>query len=107
MTLAKLARGEHEYRRPDQIAGYDLYLSFTGGPTLARLEREFGSPRAWVLYCSVDPELYFREPQPYQWDLEYMGAHSDVGMAGLAWIAAWTLPTGPPTRQRSSPAAFS
>ena len=61
VTLAKLARGEHEYLRPDQIAGYDLYLSFTGGPTLRKLEREFGSPRARVLYCSVDPQLYFPE----------------------------------------------
>jgi spore maturation protein CgeB len=77
VTLAKLARGEHEYLRPDQIAGYDLYLSFTGGPTLRRLEQEFGSPRARVLYCSVDPELYFREPRPFEWDLGYMGTYSD------------------------------
>jgi spore maturation protein CgeB len=77
VTLAKLARGEHEYLRPDQIAGYDLYLSFTGGPTLRRLERDFGSPRARVLYCSVDPELYFREPRPFEWDLGYMGTYSD------------------------------
>jgi spore maturation protein CgeB len=77
VTLAKLARGEHEYLRPDQIAGYDLYLSFTGGPTLRRLEQEFGSPQARVLYCSVDPELYFREPRPFEWDLGYMGTYSD------------------------------
>ncbi|HEY0884843.1 MAG TPA: glycosyltransferase [Ramlibacter sp.] len=77
VTLAKLARGEHEYLRPRQIAGYDLYLSFTGGPTLARLEREFASPRARVLYCSVDSELYFREPQRFRWDLGYMGTYSD------------------------------
>ena len=83
VTLAKLARGEHEYLRPQQIAGYDLYLSFTGGPTLARLEREFGSPRARVLYCSVDPELYFREPQPFRWDLGYMGTYSDDRQPGV------------------------
>jgi spore maturation protein CgeB len=77
VTLARLARGEHEYLRPDQIAGYDLYLSFTGGPTLRRLEQEFGSPRARVLYCSVDPELYFRDPRPFEWDLGYMGTYSD------------------------------
>jgi spore maturation protein CgeB len=77
VTLARLARGEHDYLRPDQIAGYDLYLSFTGGPTLRRLEQEFGSPRARVLYCSVDPELYFREPRPFGWDLGYMGTYSD------------------------------
>src|SRR5213075_2313327 len=57
VTLARLARGEHDYLAPRQIPRYDLYLSFTGGPTLRRLEREFGSPRARVLYCSVDPGL--------------------------------------------------
>jgi spore maturation protein CgeB len=77
VTLAKIARGDHEYLHPRQIQGYDLYLSFTGGPTLKRLEREFGSPRARALYCSVDPELYFPEPQPLQWDLGYMGTYSD------------------------------
>jgi spore maturation protein CgeB len=30
-----------------------------------------------VLYCSVDPQLYFPEPQPHQWDLGYMGTYSD------------------------------
>jgi spore maturation protein CgeB len=77
VTLAKIARGDHEYLHPRQIRGYDLYLSFTGGPTLQRLEREFGSPRARALYCSFDPELYFPEPQPLAWDLGYMGTYSD------------------------------
>src|SRR4051812_39062230 len=76
VTLARLARGEHDYLKPSQIAGYDLYLSFTGGPTLARLEREYGSPRARVLYCSVDPQLYYPQPQPLAWDLGYMGTYS-------------------------------
>ncbi|MDP1601769.1 MAG: hypothetical protein Q8M03_00720, partial [Legionella sp.] len=76
VTLARLAEGEHDYLRPEQIAGYDLYLSFTGGPTLQRLEREFGSPRARVLHCSVDPELYFPEPQAPQWELGYLGTYS-------------------------------
>jgi spore maturation protein CgeB len=83
VTLAKLARGDHAYLRPDQIAGYDLYLSFTGGPTLGRLEREFGSPRARVLYCSVDPRLYAPDPQPAAWDLGYMGTYSDDRQPGV------------------------
>ena len=66
VTLARLSRGEHDYLAPRQVAGYDLYLSFTGGPTLRRLEREYGSPRARVLYCSVDPTLYFPRPPPPQ-----------------------------------------
>jgi spore maturation protein CgeB len=77
VTLARLARGEHDYLKPSQIAGYDLYLSFTGGPTLARLERDYRSPRARVLYCSVDPQLYYPQPQPLAWDLGYMGTYSD------------------------------
>jgi spore maturation protein CgeB len=77
VTLARLARGEHEHLRPAQIAGYDLYLSFTGGPTLQRLQREYGAPRARVLYCSVDPELYYPQREPMKWDLGYMGTYSD------------------------------
>lgn len=77
VTLAKMTRGDFEYLHPRQIPGYDLYLSFTGGPTLKRLQREYGSPRARALYCSVDPELYFPERAPLQWDLGYMGTYSD------------------------------
>lgn len=77
VTLAKLGRGDFEYLHPRQIPRYDLYLSFTGGPTLKRLQREYGSPRARALYCSVDPELYFPEPRAMEWDLGYMGTYSD------------------------------
>ncbi|HZQ61961.1 MAG TPA: glycosyltransferase [Casimicrobiaceae bacterium] len=76
VTLAKLARGEHEYLEPAQIARYDLYLSFTGGPTLRRLEREFKSPCARALYCSFDPGLYFPQSHRIEWDLGYMGTYS-------------------------------
>ena len=77
VTLAKLARGDHEYLAPDLIPGYDLYLSFAGGPTLDRLEREYGAPRARALYCSVDPSLYHPEEAESGWDLGYMGTYSD------------------------------
>ena len=77
VTLAKLARGDTAYLQARQIAGYGLYLSFTGGPTLRRLEREFGSPAARVLYCSVDPELYYPERHRLDWDMGYMGTYSD------------------------------
>lgn len=77
VTLARLVRGDREYLAPEQIPGYDLYLSFTGGPTLRRLEREYGAPHARVLYCSVDPALYFPESQALAWDLGYMGTYSD------------------------------
>jgi len=76
VTLARLARGQHEYLRPAQIGGFDLYLSFTGGPTLGRLERDYGARRARVLYCSVDPALYYPQAEPLAWDLGYMGTYS-------------------------------
>ncbi len=76
VTLAKLARGDHEYIAPDLVRRYDAYLSFTGGPTLDRIERELGSPMARALYCSVDPALHFPEAHPIRWDLAYMGTYS-------------------------------
>ena len=78
VTLAKLERGDVEYLSPDLIPRYDIYLSFTGGPTLGRLERQFGSPMARALYCSVDPERYYPEPgaDGARWDLGYLGTYS-------------------------------
>lgn len=76
VTLAKLERGDFEYLSPGQIPLYDLYLSFTGGPTLARLERQYGSPAARALYCSVDPEAYRPIAAEKRWDLSYLGTYS-------------------------------
>ena len=77
VTLAKLKRGDFEYLSPEIVPGYDLYLSFTGGPTLRRIESEFGSPAARALYCSVDPEAYPPLDLPKRWDLTYLGTYSD------------------------------
>lgn len=77
VTLAKLERGEWEYIAPDLIPGFDLYLSFTGGPTLDRLERERGAQRALPLYCSVDPELYRPMTMKPIWDLGYLGTYAE------------------------------
>jgi spore maturation protein CgeB len=77
VTLAKLAAGDHEYLAPHLVPSYQLYLSFTGGPTLERLERQYGAPRALPLYCSFDPELYYPEPGvDHAWDFGYMGTYS-------------------------------
>jgi spore maturation protein CgeB len=77
VTLAKLDRGDYEYLSPELIARYNAYLSFSGGPTLQRLEQQFASPMARPLYCSFDPELYFPEAAKTQWDLGYLGTYSD------------------------------
>jgi spore maturation protein CgeB len=76
VTLAKLERGDFEYLSPELIRGYDLYLSFTGGPTLSRIEREYGSPMARAIYCSVDPQAYPTVDVPKKWDLTYLGTYS-------------------------------
>jgi spore maturation protein CgeB len=77
VTLGKLSRGDHEYVSPELIGRYDVYFSFTGGPTLDLLEREYGSPAARPLYCSFDPDLYFPEEREPEWDMAYMGTYSD------------------------------
>lgn len=76
VTLAKLARGDFEYLSPESIPGYDVYFSFTGGPTLRRIEREYGAPAARALYCSVDPDAYPPLDLPKRWDLSYLGTYS-------------------------------
>jgi spore maturation protein CgeB len=77
VTLATLAAGACEYLTPELVARYDMYLSFTGGPTLDRIEQELGSRMARPLYCSVDERLYHVEPRPVRWHLGYMGTYSD------------------------------
>lgn len=76
VTLGKLEREEYEYIEPESIPRFDLYLSFTGGPTLERLESTFGAQRARTLYCSADLRAYRPTPQPLRWDLGYLGTYS-------------------------------
>jgi spore maturation protein CgeB len=77
ITLAALERGDAAYITRSLVARYDLYLSFTGGPVLERLERVSGCPCARPLYCSFDPATYYPEDVPARWDLGYMGTYSD------------------------------
>ena len=76
VTLAALERGECAYLSPEQIPGYDLYLSFTGGPTLSFLEQRYGSPAARALYCSVDTDTYRPLDNAKRWHLSYLGTYS-------------------------------
>ncbi len=83
VTLARLKRDDCEYLSERLISRYDLFLSFTGGKTLRRLEREYGSPCARAFYCSVDPALYYPENVPEKWDMGYLGTYSDDRQPGL------------------------
>ena len=77
VTLAALDGGAAEYLERRQVPAFDLYLSFTGGPTLTRLEQDFGARRARALYCSVDPEVYLPDAgASAAWDLGYLGTYS-------------------------------
>jgi spore maturation protein CgeB len=79
ITIAKLNETGHtEYLLESQIAGFDIYFSFTGGPLLSEIEQHFGATRAVPLYCSFDPEKYHRFPvmKRYACDLSYMGTYA-------------------------------
>lgn len=77
VTIARLEQGDLDYLSRALVRKYDLYLSFTGGPILDRIESEFGSAMARPLYCSVDPAMYFPERTAIRWDLGYMGTYGD------------------------------
>lgn len=77
VTLAKLADGSCDYLSADLIPGYDLYLSFTGGPTLGLLTETYGAPAARALYCSVDEETYAPNGATPRYDLGYLGTYSE------------------------------
>lgn len=81
VTLAKLAKGDYEYLHPTMIPRFDVYLSFTGGPLLNKLEYDYGAQRARALYCSVDPDLYHpldgSNISPKAYALGYLGTYSD------------------------------
>jgi spore maturation protein CgeB len=76
VTIARLEKGEADYISLDLVPQFDLYLSFTGGPTLSRLERDFGARMARPLYCSADTEIYKPLSHPLKWDLGYIGTYS-------------------------------
>jgi spore maturation protein CgeB len=83
VTLAKLECRDYEYLSPDLIPGYDLYLSFTGGPTLRRIEQVYASPMARALYCSVDVDSYQPMDIAKRWDLSYLGTYSKDRQAAV------------------------
>jgi spore maturation protein CgeB len=76
VTLAALHSDRCEYLSRALCQRYDLYLSFTGGPTLDYIEGQLRAPRARALYCSADPSLYFPEQRPQRWDLAYLGTYA-------------------------------
>lgn len=77
VTLAGLDSGKVGYITARLIPRFDLYLSFTGGPTLNLIEEIYGNPRARPLYCTADPDVHARRELPQTWTLGYLGTFSD------------------------------
>jgi spore maturation protein CgeB len=98
VTLAKLERGDFEYLSPAVIPGYNVYLSFTGGPTLRHLEQHYGSPMARALYCSVDADAYVPLDVAKKWDLTYLGTYSDDRQPTLERLLLYAARAAPQRR---------
>jgi spore maturation protein CgeB len=76
VTLAAVGAETCAYLDAELIPQFDLYLSFTGGPTLQRLEDELGARRAVAFYCFVDPDVYAPVAVEQRYDLGYLGTYS-------------------------------
>jgi spore maturation protein CgeB len=79
ITISELhRRGETEYLRAEQISGFDIYFSFTGGPMLREIETRLGARFAIPLYCSFDPREYrrYKVNKRFACDLSYMGTYA-------------------------------
>jgi len=79
VTFAKFAaEGSTEYLEPQQIAAFDLVLSFAGGLALHKLSREFGARLARPLYGCVDADVYRRvaASNDLRCDMSYMGTYA-------------------------------
>ncbi len=78
ITLSRLNQGPLEYLRREQIPEFDLYLSFTGGDLLRRLEQQYGARIARPLYGCVDPDQYRRVAprDDFACRLSYVGTYA-------------------------------
>ncbi len=85
VTLAALDAGRPAYVGPDGFAGYDLVLSYTGGPALDALRTRLGARRVAPLYGHVDPAVHRPVPQAARFaaDLSYLGTYAADRQAAL------------------------
>jgi spore maturation protein CgeB len=106
VTLAALQTGTCAYIAAEQVTGFDIYLSFAGGPLLRHIEEGLGSPAARPLYCAVDPQIHLPQTAAVvpKWDLGYLGTYSIdrqptldrlLGAAARAWPDGRFVVAGP------------
>ena len=87
VTLARLAAGEAvEYLPPEGLGGFDLVLSYTGGPALDALRDRLGARVAAPLYGHVDPDAHRPVPPValFRGDLSYLGTYAADRQATVA-----------------------
>lgn len=87
VTLEALSRGERvPYIGRDGLAGFDLVLSFTGGPALVEMRNRLGARKTAPLYGSVDPEVHrpVQVPDMCRVDLSYLGTYAADRQEALA-----------------------
>ncbi len=83
ITIGKLRAGDREYLAVEQVERFDLYLSFTGGPTLEVLREEFAARRPHAFYCFVDPQAYSPVECEPRWSVNYLGTYAPGRQPGL------------------------
>jgi spore maturation protein CgeB len=76
VTVARLELREEEYLTRALVPRFDLYLSFTGGPLLERIVRDFGARRTSPFYCMADPDVHRPLDEDERWLLGYLGTYS-------------------------------
>ncbi|WP_375382241.1 glycosyltransferase [uncultured Sphingomonas sp.] len=87
VTLARLAAGEIiDYLPPEGLGGFDLVLSYTGGPALAALEQQLGARATAPLYGHVDPDAHrpVVADRLFAGDLSYLGTYAADRQPALA-----------------------
>lgn len=85
VTLAALDENRPAYVGPDGFSGYDLVLSYTGGPALDALRTRLGARRVAPLYGHVDPAVHrpVARAARFAADLSYLGTYAADRQAAL------------------------
>lgn len=76
VTLARVAAGDLvDYLPPEGLGGFDLVLSYTGGPALDALRDRLGARHVRALYGHVDPVAHrpVAAQDLFRGDLSYLG----------------------------------
>ncbi len=86
VTLSALAGGQVvDYLPAGGLSGFDLVLSYTGGPALQALKTRLGARQVAPLYGFVDPDAHYPAAgdAAFRADLSYLGTYAADRQPGL------------------------